>query len=388
MGQPKQGGISCGVRVLEAVLVSFVLWACNGVLAVDEFKYAACQEGARQCSGDLPQLCTMGQWQNEAACNGQRCSNGECVPACNDGDRRCSGQLPQTCTVGEWQDASGGPCVDTTCVAGECTGDCAPGDKRCQGLTPQTCGELGEWAKAGEPCDVGSGFYCSGGDCVQNCTPGDLQCSGNVPQVCDAIGRWQNHGPVCDPCVGCDPTTAACKTTSPVVCGVEEYCGNGTCSCRKPVFFGELFFPVGRAPVSMAVVDLNGDSQLALPKDVQRHPIRSTIEHVDLLVVRRGEKVTVDVPLHLTGDAAPGGQVNVELTTLSVETEATSIPESIEHSIEGIEVGAQLHAGQITLPSGTTLVTDAETIVAVVSDATRSADGAEGAAEDEAATEG
>lgn len=134
-------------------------------------------------------------------------------------------------------------------------------------------------------------------------------------------------------------------------------------------------------------IELNGDSQLALPKDVQRHPIRSTIEHVDLLVVRRGEKVTVDVPLHLTGDAAPGGQVNVELTTLSVETEATSIPESIEHSIEGIEVGTQLHAGQITLPSGTTLVTDAETIVLVVADATRSADGAEAAAEGEDAAE-
>ena len=123
---------------------------------------------------------------------------------------------------------------------------------------------------------------------------------------------------------------------------------------------------------ALLTIELNGGTQLALPKDVQRHPIRSTIEHVDLIVVRQGEKVTVDVPLHLTGDAAPGALVQVELNSLSVEVEATSIPTGIEHSIEGIQIGEQVHAGQITLPSGATLVTDAETIVVVVSDLARS----------------
>jgi large subunit ribosomal protein L25 len=136
---------------------------------------------------------------------------------------------------------------------------------------------------------------------------------------------------------------------------------------------------------ALLTIELDGGTQLALPKDVQRHPIRSTIEHVDLLVVRRGEKVTVDVPLHVTGEAAPGGMLQVELTSLSVEVEATSIPTGIEHSIEGAEIGTQVHAGQITLPSGASLVTDAETIVAVVSDLARSGDeaieGADAAAE-------
>jgi large subunit ribosomal protein L25 len=123
---------------------------------------------------------------------------------------------------------------------------------------------------------------------------------------------------------------------------------------------------------ALLTIELNGGTQLALPKDVQRHPIRSTIEHVDLIVVRQGERVTVDVPLHVTGDAAPGALVQIELNSLSVEVEATSIPTGIEHSIEGIEIGAQVHAGEITLPSGATLVTDAETIVVVVSDLARS----------------
>lgn len=131
---------------------------------------------------------------------------------------------------------------------------------------------------------------------------------------------------------------------------------------------------------ALLTIELNGESQLALPKDVQRHPIRSTIEHVDLLVVRRGEKVTVDVPLHVTGEPGPGGMLTVDLNTLSIEVEATSIPQNIEHSIEGLEIGTQVHAGDVTLPSGATLLTDAETIVAIISDVARSVD-----TEDEAA---
>lgn len=137
---------------------------------------------------------------------------------------------------------------------------------------------------------------------------------------------------------------------------------------------------------ALLTIELEGRTQLALPKDVQRHPIRSTIEHVDLLIVRRGEKVTVDIPVHLTGDPAPGGLVQTELTSLSIEVEATNIPEGIEYSLEGAEIGTQLHASELTLPSGATLVTDGETIVALVSDAQRAADTGEEpeAGEDEA----
>src|SRR4051794_18657288 len=128
---------------------------------------------------------------------------------------------------------------------------------------------------------------------------------------------------------------------------------------------------------ALLTIELNGGTQLALPKDVQRHPIRSTIEHVDLIVVRRGERVTVDVPLHLVGEPAPGGLVTVDANTLSIEVEATSIPAAIEYDIAGAEIGTVVHAGQIPLPEGATLDTDAELVVISVSDVERSVDTAD-----------
>lgn len=113
---------------------------------------------------------------------------------------------------------------------------------------------------------------------------------------------------------------------------------------------------------------VGGETQLALPKDVQRDPIRGIIEHVDLLLVRRGEKVTVDVPLHYTGDAAPGTIVNTELVSLSVEVEATHIPQAIEVSLEGLEAGTRLHAGEITLPRGASLAVDTEILVVSINE--------------------
>jgi large subunit ribosomal protein L25 len=125
---------------------------------------------------------------------------------------------------------------------------------------------------------------------------------------------------------------------------------------------------------ALLTIDLNGETQLALPKDVQRHAIRRTIEHVDLIVVRLGERVTVDIPLHVTGEPGPGGLVTVDLNALSIEVEATAIPQMIEFSIEGAEIGTQVHASQIPLPAGATLVTDPETIAVVISDVERSVD--------------
>jgi large subunit ribosomal protein L25 len=114
-------------------------------------------------------------------------------------------------------------------------------------------------------------------------------------------------------------------------------------------------------------IDINGKSTLALAKDVQVEPVHNVIEHLDLLIVRRGEKVTVEVPVHIVGESAPGTIHVVETQHLSLEAEATSLPDRVEVSIEGLEVGAIVHAGSIDLPKGSTLLTDPEHIVVTVS---------------------
>jgi large subunit ribosomal protein L25 len=114
-----------------------------------------------------------------------------------------------------------------------------------------------------------------------------------------------------------------------------------------------------------AVLTLNigGTPQLALTKTVVTHPIRPYIEHVDLLVIRRGEKVSVDVQIVVTGEAAPGTMISQELNTLEVEADVSNIPEQIEVSVEGLRVGAQIHASDVQLPEGTELKADAELLV-------------------------
>lgn len=103
--------------------------------------------------------------------------------------------------------------------------------------------------------------------------------------------------------------------------------------------------------------------ELALPKAVQRDPIKGFIEHVDLILVRRGEKVTVEVPVHVVGEPPADSLINQELTTLEVEAEATHIPNEFEVSIEGLSIGDTVLASQVTLPAGSTLVTDADHVV-------------------------
>jgi large subunit ribosomal protein L25 len=116
-------------------------------------------------------------------------------------------------------------------------------------------------------------------------------------------------------------------------------------------------------------LDIDGKTQLALTKQVQVDPIRRVLEHVDFVAVRRGEKVTVDVPVHVVGDAASETLVVTEHATVQVEAEATNIPEYIEVSVEGAEIGTQLHASDLTLPAGTTLLTDPEVLVVNVTQA-------------------
>ena len=118
-----------------------------------------------------------------------------------------------------------------------------------------------------------------------------------------------------------------------------------------------------------AVLELNieGAEQLALVKDVQKDPVRQIIEHMDLIIVRRGEKVTVDIPVHLEGESAPGTIAAQENTTVSVEAEATHIPERISVDIEGLTDGTQIHASDLKLPAGSTLISDPATLIVAIS---------------------
>jgi len=117
---------------------------------------------------------------------------------------------------------------------------------------------------------------------------------------------------------------------------------------------------------AVLTLNISGRPQLALTKTVVTHPIRPYIEHVDLLLVRRGEKVTVEVTVHLTGEAASGTLVTQDLSTIELEADALNIPESIEFSIEGIEAGTQISAGSLTLPEGSELKTNPEALVAMI----------------------
>jgi len=116
----------------------------------------------------------------------------------------------------------------------------------------------------------------------------------------------------------------------------------------------------------LLTLDLGDATELALPKDIQRHPVRGTFEHVDLVLVRRGEKVTVDVPVTVIGEAHPDAIVDVQSNTVSVTAPATSIPDSIEVTIAGLEPGSSITAGQLALPRGVALDIDAEAVVVQV----------------------
>jgi large subunit ribosomal protein L25 len=108
---------------------------------------------------------------------------------------------------------------------------------------------------------------------------------------------------------------------------------------------------------------LPGGAQLALPKAVQRDPIKGYVEHVDLLVVRRGEKVTVEVPVTVAGEIGPDGLLDQQLVQISVEAEATNIPPAIEVNVEGMTVGDAVHASDLTLPAGVSLAVEPDVLV-------------------------
>ncbi len=124
-----------------------------------------------------------------------------------------------------------------------------------------------------------------------------------------------------------------------------------------------------RTPNALLSLDINGERHLALVKDIQRNPIKQIIEHLDLLTVRQGEKVTVDVNVHISGDVAPGNVHNLEMTTISLEAEATHVPTAVEVSVEGRAAGEHIHASDVELPKGTVLLTDADALVVNISEA-------------------
>jgi large subunit ribosomal protein L25 len=194
-----------------------------------------------------------------------------------------------------------------------------------------------------------------------------------------------------------------------------EFGKGGARRTRRAGLVPAVLYGHGEAPVHIAVparefaaairhgglnqvftIDVVGSAgpTLALPKAIQRDPIKDTYEHIDLIIVKRGEKVQVDVPVTLVGEAARNTLVVSESNTLAVVAEAMHLPNGFEVSIEGLEAGAQVTAGDVNLPEGTELAVEPDFVLALVSAAQTAeqlegdtGDSAEAGAESEAASE-
>lgn len=130
----------------------------------------------------------------------------------------------------------------------------------------------------------------------------------------------------------------------------------------------------GGANQVFAIDIASGSPILALAKAIQRDPIKDTFEHIDLIIVKRGEKVTVDIRIVLTGEAAKNTLIQHENDTLSVSAEALHLPETLEVSVEGLEAGSQITAGDVKLPQGTELIADPSLVLAIVNAAPTAAE--------------
>jgi large subunit ribosomal protein L25 len=125
----------------------------------------------------------------------------------------------------------------------------------------------------------------------------------------------------------------------------------------------EVLMALRTANVLIRLEGLPGGAQLALPKAVQRDPIKGYVEHVDLILVRRGEKVTVEVPVTVVGEIAPGGLLDQQLVQIEIEAEATHLPPGIEVDVAGMEIGTSVHAGDLKLPHGAALAAEPDLLV-------------------------
>jgi len=122
-----------------------------------------------------------------------------------------------------------------------------------------------------------------------------------------------------------------------------------------------------RNPNALLELELaDGAAHLALIKEIQRHPLKRSLTHLDLITVRKGEKVEVEIPVVLTGEPVAPAAAFVDLQTLTLSVDALNVPEQVEVSVEGTEDGYQLFAGDVTLPGDAELVTDAEILVVSV----------------------
>ncbi len=124
-----------------------------------------------------------------------------------------------------------------------------------------------------------------------------------------------------------------------------------------------------RVSNALLAVDVDGEQHLTLVKDIQRDPVKQIIEHVDLQTVKAGEKVTVDIAIHVSGEVAPGAVASLEATTVSLEAEATHVPTAVEVSIDGLKAGESIHASDLVLPKGSTLLTEGDTLVVRIAEA-------------------
>ncbi|HEY5986009.1 MAG TPA: 50S ribosomal protein L25/general stress protein Ctc [Streptosporangiaceae bacterium] len=139
--------------------------------------------------------------------------------------------------------------------------------------------------------------------------------------------------------------------------------GHGTETRHVSLPGHDLMLALKTPNVLIRIDGLPGGNQLTLPKAVQRDPVRGVLEHVDLLLVRRGEKVTVEIPVRVAGEVGPGGLLDQQLVQVPVEAEATNIPQSIDVDVEGMEIGAAVHASDLQLPRGVTLAVEPDTLI-------------------------
>ncbi|MET0295989.1 MAG: 50S ribosomal protein L25/general stress protein Ctc [Microbacterium sp.] len=142
--------------------------------------------------------------------------------------------------------------------------------------------------------------------------------------------------------------------------------GHGTAPLHVALPGHQVALLIRRANAVLEL-DVAGKDHLTLVKDVQKDPVHQIIEHIDLLVVRKGEKVDIEVPIVVVGEPYPGTIANLENTTVLLQAEATHIPENIEVDVEGLEEGAHITAADLTLPKGSVLVADPELLIVAVS---------------------
>jgi large subunit ribosomal protein L25 len=140
--------------------------------------------------------------------------------------------------------------------------------------------------------------------------------------------------------------------------------GHGTETRHLTLPAHDLMRALRTSNVLLRLEGLTKDGEIALPKAVQRDPIKNIIEHVDLILVRRGEKVTVEIPLRIIGEIAPGdGMLDQQLVQITVEAEATNIPQGLDVDIEGLELGQAVHASDLRLPEGVSLQVEPDTLI-------------------------